>query len=528
MTKKHKKILIGIVFLLVLIIAACYTVFIQPLLEKEEIVYEEAEVFKGPLTVQVVESGSLEYTIHNITYDIDVNVTEEDDDEDEEEEDEEELVQKYLEIEEIYAASGTSVTSGAALLKFSDDSVEGVRKLLQNALINAEADYNEAETEYKLAVLEAESNYEIQKITGKYAGTIYSDESSLVGNDITAMELEIQNRTANIASLEEAVDEAQENYNEVKAEYDEIYYSYMNHYTSTENAPSFMIAQNNYLNAKNSFERAESSLEQAKQNLENNAEQIEKLQQEVVLAKAKSTIDKLEVQQTYSENKLNSENAEFSLNVTLESLIEDLEEAEEEKVVLEEKLAAFEKLVGEDGIVYATEDGLVTAVNYSAGDTLERVGTLFSYATEDTMSITVDVTQEDITTLAVGDKVTIKFSAYEEAFEGYIESINTTATSAETPTVSYQVVIHVIGTLDKLFGGMSANVSFVTAEKEDTIYVQRKALMEENGKTYIYVKNGLVGKTLTEVETGIRNQNYVEILSGVTAEDTIYVPVQSK
>lgn len=526
MTKKHKKIFIGFIFLLVLIIAACYTVFIQPLLEREEVVYEETEVMQGPLMVQVVESGSLEYTIHNITYDIDVNVTEDDDDEEDEEEDEEELTQKYLEIEEVYLAAGSPVKAGEALLKFSDSSVESVRKLLQSALINAEADYNEAESEYKLAVLEAESNYELQKISGKYAGTIYIEGNSQVSNDITAMELEITNRTNNISALEDAVDEAQEKYNEVKKEYDEIYYSYMNHYTSTENGPSFMIAQNNYLNTKSSFERAESTLKQAKENLESNAEQIEKLKQDVVLAKAKSVINRLEVEQTYAEDKMNAENAGFSLAVTLENLLADLDEAEEEKTVLEEKLADFEALVGAEGIVYAKEDGLITAVSYSAGDTLERMGNLFSYATKDTMSITVDVTQEDITTLQVGDEVSIAFSAYEEAYAGYIESIDTTATSAETPTVSYQVVIHVIGSLDTLFDGMTANVSFVTEEIEDAIYVSRKALVEENGKTYIYVKSGLAGRTLTEVETGLRNENYVEIVSGITAEDTIYAPVQ--
>lgn len=520
MTKKHKKILISIVFLLILIFAACYTVFIQPLLEKEEIVYEEAKVFHGTLKVEVVESGSLEYTIHNIAYDVDVNVAED------EEEESEELTQKYLKLEDVYAAAGTNVKAGDALLKFSDSSVESVRKLLQSALINAESDYNEAESEYKLAVLEAESTYELQKISGKYAGTIYTAGGSQVSGDITSMELEITERTNNISNLEDAVDEAQENYNKVKQEYDEIYYSYMNHYTSTENGPSFMIAQNNYMNAKNSFERAESSLKQAKENLENNVEQIKKLQQDVALAKAKSVIEKLAIEQTYSESKMSADNAQFTLDMTLESLLEDLDEAEKEKDVLEEKLEAFETLVGTDGIVYAAEDGLITAVSYAAGDTLEQVGNLFSYATEDTMSITVDVTQEDIVTLQVGDEVSIAFSAYEDPYTGYIESINTTATSAESPTVSYQVVIHVVGSLDKLFDGMSANVYFVTKEKEDAVYVSRKALIEENGKVYVYVKNGVAGKTLTEVETGLRNENYVEILSGITADDTVYLPVQ--
>ena len=244
-----------------------------------------------------------------------------------------------------------------------------------------------------------------------------------------------------------------------------------------------------------------------------------------MLAKAKSVIEKLSIEQSYAENQMSSDSAEYSLSATLENLAGDLNEAKDEKETLEQKLVDFEQLVGEDGIVYAVEDGLITSVAYKAGDTVEQVGNLFSYATEDTMYITVDVTQEDIITLSVDDEVSIRFSAYEEAFVGYIESINTTATSLESPTVSYQVKVRAIGGLDKLFGGMSANVSFVTAQKSDALFVVRRAIVEQNGKEYVYVKDGLVGKTLVEVETGLRNENYVEIISGITAEDTVLVRV---
>ena len=524
--KKKKRLILILAGLVILVCAACYTVLIKPLLEKEEVVYEEGQVHQGEFVVEVVESGSLEYTIQNITYDVDVNVADnEEEDEEDEEEDDDELVQKYLEIEEVFVASGMPVKAGDALLKFSEDSVDAVRKLLQAALVNAQADYNEAEIEYKLAVLEAESSYEMQKINGKYVDGIYKDSKSQIDNNITSMELEIQTLSGKTASLQEAVDEAQENYNEAKASYETIYDNYMMYYNNIDNIVSTMDAQNGYLNEKNTYERAESSLEKAKENLQSNQEKIEDLEQEIALAKAKSVIQKLETEQSYYENKISADNAEYSLNATLEGLVEDLNEAEEEKETFEKKLADFEKLVGENGTLYASEDGLITAVSYDAGDTLEQVGNLFSYATEETLHITVDVTQEDIVTLTVGDEVRVTFSAYEEPFVGFIESINTTATSAETPTVSYQVDIRVIGSLDQLFGGMSANVAFVTAKKNDAVYVERKAIVEENGKEYVYVKDGLMGKVLTEVETGLRNESYVEILSGLSALDTVYVRV---
>ena len=42
--KKHKKLIAAIAGLLVVVLAACYTVFIAPNLEKEEWVYKEIQV----------------------------------------------------------------------------------------------------------------------------------------------------------------------------------------------------------------------------------------------------------------------------------------------------------------------------------------------------------------------------------------------------------------------------------------------------------------------------------------------------
>ncbi len=526
MKKRKKKILLIAVLFLILVAAACYTVLIQPLLEKEEMVYEEGQIFSGNFKVEVVESGALTYILHDIAYNIDVNVTDETEDDEDEEDEDEELVQKYLEIEEVYALAGVHVMAGDPLLRFSESSVAAVRSLLQSALINAKADYNEAEIEYELAVLEAESTYEIQKINGKYAETIYEASNTQIQGDITSMELERQSLSEKTADLQEAVEEAEENYAEAKANYDAVYTNYMEYFYITDNVDSFTIGQTNYRNAKSTFERAESSLTQAKQNLQNNADQIAQLEQDIALAKASSTLNALTVQQTYSESKMNADNAEYIRSASLEGLLEDLQESKEEQKELEEKLADFEALVGTDGIVYATEDCLITEANYESGDTLETTGNLFSYATKEGMYITVDVTQEDIVTLDVGDVVSIDFNAYEEMYQGYIEAINTTATAAGSNTVSYQVTVHVIGTLDKLFDGMSANVSFVIEEKEETLYVERKAIVSQSDREYVYVKDGLAGRELIEVKTGLRNENYVEILEGITAEDTIYIPVK--
>ena len=533
LTKKQKKLILAGIALLLLILAACYTVFIAPLLQKEQWIYKEETVERGTLKVGVTESGSLEYNTKSIDYDLNLDVS--DDDEDDSEEDDDDTVQKYLKIEEIYAASGQRVTEGEELLKFTEDSVEAVRALLQNAVVEAQADYAEAESTYELSLLEAQTDYDTQKISASYAASIRNTSGTSVTNKVASLQVQLEQKQANTASLQEKLTEAQEDYQDALEDYEAAKEGYEG--AGTDNTVNFMTIQNGYLSARSKYQQAKSALTQAEDALSENESAITDLQNQLAAAQAKQKIDKLDTEETYQEAVITGQNAQTTYNAAVEDLKETLQEAEETKqgyrIMLfvsrnkekrEEQLQAFEDFVGSDGILYATEDGVITEVSYEAGDRLTTTGALFSYATSDDMRISVDVTQEDIVDLQVGDAVDITFTAYpEDSYTGSILSINTTATSDYSNTVSYTVEISVEGELEQLYGGMTADVIFVTEEKEDVLYVSRKAIVEENGKTYVYRKTALGGRELAEVETGITNGVDIEILSGLEEGDTIYL-----
>ena len=519
LTKKQKKLILAGIALFLLILAACYTVFIAPLLQKEQWIYKEETVERGTLKVGVTESGSLEYNTKSIDYDLTLDVS--DDDEDDSDDDDD-TVQKYLKIEEIYAASGQRVTEGEELLKFTEDSVEAVRALLQNAVVEAQADYAEAESTYELSLLEAQTDYDTQKISASYAASIRNTSGTSVTNNVASLQVQLEQKQANTASLQEKLTQAQEDYQDALETYEAAKEGYEG--AGTDNTVNFMTIQNGYLSARTKYQQAKAALTQAETAVTDNESAITDLENQLAAARAKQTIDKLDTEETYQEAVITGQNAQTTYNAIVEDLKETLQEAEETKEKREEQLQAFEDFVGSDGILYATEDGVITEVSYEAGDRLTTTGALFSYATSDDMRISVDVTQEDIVDLQVGDAVDITFTAYpEDSYTGNILSINTTATSDYSNTVSYTVEISVEGALEKLYGGMTADVIFVTEEKEDILYVSRKAIVEENGKTYVYQKTALGGKELAEVETGITNGVDIEILSGLEEGDTIYL-----
>ena len=190
------------------------------------------------------------------------------------------------------------------------------------------------------------------------------------------------------------------------------------------------------------------------------------------------------------------------------------------------KLDAFDEFVG-DGTVLAAESGIVTEVGYEAGDSLMNAGTLIAFAKADEMTVSVDVSQEDVVAMKVGDTVEISFSAYEgETYQGVIESITTTATSRNSAMISYPVVVSIQGDTTLLYSGMTADVTFVTEEAENVCYVLRKAVVSEDGKSQLYIKSG-DAYVLTPVTTGIQNSEYIEIKTdnqnGINAGDKYYI-----
>ncbi len=512
--RKKKRLIMIIAAGTLLVSAAGYTVFIAPLLEKDQWIYKEEMVERGTLKVGVSESGALEYGITSVVYDLDLDVSGDEEDE------EDDVVQKYLKIQEAYVKPGQRISEGELLYKFTEDSISDVRMLLKSAAAQVWFEYAEAQAEYNLSVLEAGTDYEVRKLDQQYAASIYEKSSQTIDNEISMLQVEINRRTANTALLQEKADEAAADYSEAQQSFSEA----EKPSAEENNTENFMALQKEYLNLQTRYENAKSALNRAQQELEDNAREIEALQKELLAALAQSKISKLNADEDYQKNVINGENARISYEAKLESLRETLQEAEEEKDKIQQQLDAFEAFVGEDGCIYADGGGIVTDVAYASGDRLQETGPMLSYAMPDDMTISVDVTQEDIVDLEVGDPVDITFAAYGDvSYQGSIRSINTTATSRESNTVSYTVVVAVEGDTALLYGGMTADIIFVTEQKEDVLYISKKAIIEENGKFYVYYKTPTGEMERKEVEIGIDNGVNIEILSGLEEGDTIYL-----
>ena len=138
--------------------------------------------------------------------------------------------------------------------------------------------------------------------------------------------------------------------------------------------------------------------------------------------------------------------------IDTDGLEDDLNEAKDTLTECEENLAEFEEQIG-DGIIYAEYSGTVMEVAYSAGDTLVSDAAVVTFLDSEDVSMTVSVSQDDISNVAVGDVVTVYLTAYDgEPFEAEVTDISTTASTGSS-TVSYEVTAGLTGDTSKVYTG---------------------------------------------------------------------------
>lgn len=216
----------------------------------------------------------------------------------------------------------------------------------------------------------------------------------------------------------------------------------------------------------------------------------------------------------------------------------------------------------EDYNILSPITGTVISKEYKAGDTIGNSSdstTLMTVADLTKMIFTIDVDELDIAKVSVGQKVMVTADALSgENFEGEVTNIALEGES-ENGVTTYPVEV-TISAPGKLKPGMNVNAEIQVESKESVLLIPVSAITTENGKSYVYVmsntanmgqmneqsgqqnkqdsppdnpqsnKNNsgtMAGRQRVEVTTGISNDNYIEIVSGLNEGDIVYVPTTS-
>ncbi len=378
-----------------------------------------------------------------------------------------------LEVGEVCVAVGQVVSEGTELIRLTEDSVAAYREELDSAVESAE-----------LSVRQEEINVESKKAEADYTYAMYIAEGENAEETYNATIKSLDNA---VTELEEELEEASEEVETLQSEYD----------AGEDVEEDLEAAQLNY-------DTVESNLQIAENN---------------------RTTQSIEAKQTYETAITNYNYADQLYEIDTNGLEDDLNDAQE---VLEEAQAAqteFDEQIS-DGAIYAEYAGTILSVSCSAGDTLTNDSVLVTFSDENDVTITVSVAQEDIADISIGEPVSISLTAYEnETFDGEVTGISTAA-EAGSATVNYEVTAAFTGDTSKVYSGMSGEVTFVTKEEADTLYISNRAVWTDGPRSYVKVlrEDGSVDEVT--ITTGYSNGTTVAVTSGLEEGEIVLIESQ--
>ena len=172
--------------------------------------------------------------------------------------------------------------------------------------------------------------------------------------------------------------------------------------------------------------------------------------------------------------------------------------------------------------IEAEFDGKVNALHVEEDDDVYVGDYLVQVADFTYMKVNLRVDEYDIADVAVGQKCTVTATATEKAFESEIATID--YVSASGGNVAYYSAVCYVNVDEGIYPGMQVTVSIPQEEAKDVVVLKMDALsFDMTNNAYVYMKNEEGVMEEVPVEVGVSNGNYVEIKSGLTDGDEVYV-----
>lgn len=137
--------------------------------------------------------------------------------------------------------------------------------------------------------------------------------------------------------------------------------------------------------------------------------------------------------------------------------------------------------------------------------------------------IIADVDETDIGEIREEQKVDVTADAfYGKIFKGKVLRISPKGVVENSITI-FKVKIEIIGLGKNILKPMmSSNVDIVTNKVKNTLYVSRQAIRLFEGKSFAVIINNELPEEI-EIKTGIRTPIYIEVLTGLIADQEVII-----
>ena len=241
-------------------------------------------------------------------------------------------------------------------------------------------------------------------------------------------------------------------------------------------------------------------------------------------AQAAGTVTSIHVQegQTVAKNDILIELSGDDLTESIQSASETLRSAEISLQNLQDTMANY--------TVTSPISGTIIEKDAKVGDAVKSGDTLCVIYDLSYLEMTLNVDELQVSSLSVGQSVQVTADAVpDKTYTGVVTRVSLKGTS-NGGTTTYPVKVRIDET-DGLRPGMNANAEIVVAQAKNTLTVPNAAIVRggyvlvtkdspsaANADPEMEAPDGYV---YVDVKTGVSDDDYTEILDGITAEDTI-------
>ncbi|MBE6030972.1 MAG: efflux RND transporter periplasmic adaptor subunit [Clostridiales bacterium] len=169
-------------------------------------------------------------------------------------------------------------------------------------------------------------------------------------------------------------------------------------------------------------------------------------------------------------------------------------------------------------------DGYITSLSVSVGN-MAGGGMAGSVANTSELKISGTVSEYLVGNLEIGDEVDVHVTALgDNIYKGTITELSP---APALGTLTYPITIVLDNESGDLASGMFAEVDLTTEEVAEAIILPSGAVITKQDKNVVVTLDAENIPTFTEVETGIDNGEFVEIVSGVEKGDIIVIEGQT-
>ncbi len=173
----------------------------------------------------------------------------------------------------------------------------------------------------------------------------------------------------------------------------------------------------------------------------------------------------------------------------------------------------------EQASLYAPFDGVVSEVNYGVGDT-GGTSTAVSVVDLSNLQATLTIAEVDMAQLKVGESAQMTMDAVPaKTYQAQVVSIGPVGT-VSSGVVNYPVTVNITNADADVKPGMTANLAIEVNRRENVLLIPNRAVRTQgNQKTVAVVRDGK--SVQTPVTTGLSNDQFVEITSGLREGDVV-------